>query len=355
MRVGLTILALALAIGAVPRIAHAQPIQGFYADAGAGMSLPFATKVTPVASGFRGTFDFGQSPGYAARISAGYALGNGWRFELEGTIGRTSVNGIAGTSFPAASSGTLARRGLMANALFDLDVGSPYVFPYLGLGAGYQSTRLSGFTVTRRDAAFAFSASGESGGLTMQGIAGLAFPVPNMPGLSITADYRLMNTLGGLKFGGASSTGAVVSPGTAKFHNQFAQELTIGVRFAFNTPPPAGLTPPAASALQAPSYVVAFAPSHFAVDARASTIVREAARSSVKAGKTRIQIGAYGTQQTDRAMAARRANAVAAALIKDGVAREAIVITALGDTRPLVQTALGASRTGTGTVEIVLP
>ena len=36
-------------------------------------------------------------------------------------------------------SGKETKYGAMGNALFDMDIGSPYIFPYLGAGAGYQS------------------------------------------------------------------------------------------------------------------------------------------------------------------------------------------------------------------------
>ena len=205
----------------VPGTAQAQPIQGFYAAAGIGVSIPFATKVTPLTPGFAGTFNFGQSPGYDGRLGLGYALGNGWRFEVESTLGRASVNGSGGTGFPATASGTVFQRGVMFNAIFDLDVGSPWVYPYLGLGVGYRSTQLDNFTVRQANRPLTFTSGAAAGGLAMQAIVGASFPIPNMPGLSITAEYHLTDILGGQKFNGATTLGALSAGGTAKYANHW--------------------------------------------------------------------------------------------------------------------------------------
>lgn len=237
---------LTAAIGAVhwmdPGTAQAQPIQGFYAAAGVGVSIPFSTKVTPLAPGFGGTLNFGQSPGYDGRLGLGYAPGNGWRFEVEATLSRASVNGIGGTGFPAIASGTLSQRGVMANAIFDLDVGSPWVYPYFGLGVGYRSTQLNNFTVSQTNRPLTFTSGAAAGGLAVQAIMGASFPIPNIPGLSVTAEYRLTDLLGGQKFNGATALGTLTAGGTAKFHNQFGQSAIFGVRYAFNTPVPPGVS-----------------------------------------------------------------------------------------------------------------
>src|SRR6185437_2944893 len=192
--------------------------------------------------GVTGTFELNQAVGYDSRLSVGYALGNGWRFELEGSLGQGSISSVSGTRFPATSTGTVRNYGVMTNVLFDLDVRSPYVYPYLGFGAGYQSTRLDDFTVTAVGSPGSFSARGTTSGFAAQGIAGLSFPIPNMPGLSLTVDYRVMDILGGGSYHGKSSiglaAGATPVAGAVKFHNQFNQSIMFGVRFAFDTPPP---------------------------------------------------------------------------------------------------------------------
>jgi OOP family OmpA-OmpF porin len=308
---------LTMAICAMPWIANAQPIQGIYVGAGAGANIPLATKNTPAAAGFHGQFDLDQKLGYDGRLSLGYALGNGWRFEAEGTLGQSDVKGVTGAAFITTGSGTVRNLGVMANALFDLDVGSPYVFPYLGLGMGYQSTRLS-FVATRSSPTASLTASGSAGGAAGQIIGGFSFPIPNMPGLSVTADYRVMDILGGEKFSGTSSTGA---PDSTTFRNQFVQSVIVGIRYAFNTPPPAGLTQPAPPARpQVQSYQVFFALNDASLDRRAEAVVREVARAATQGQKARIEVaGASGTEPYSQALADRRAAAVTAALVADGV------------------------------------
>src|SRR6185503_10690530 len=77
--------------------------------------------------------------------SAGYALGNGMRFELEGSYRQSNVGGLnrvflPGFAPPAGASGSLHTYGVMVNALFDIDIGVPWLFPYIGGGAGYAWT-----------------------------------------------------------------------------------------------------------------------------------------------------------------------------------------------------------------------
>jgi len=344
---------------AVSWAARAQPIQGVYVGAGAGALLPLPTKNSSLTPGITGHFDINQSLGYGAQLSAGYALGNGWRFELEGTFGRATVKGTAGTAFPATGTGSIQNIGVMANALFDLDVGSPYVYPYLGLGAGYQSTRLNGFRLASIGSPLSFSASGEQGGLAAQAIVGVSFPIPNMPGLSITVDYRIMDILGGEKFSGATSFGPPAGSvaGTTQFHNQYDQTAMIGVRFAFNTPPPPGAVPPTPApiaAAQSKTYLVYFALNQATLSDRAQGIVKEAAQSGAN---SRIDVtgnaDTSGNASANQALSERRAKVVAAALIADGVPKDAISIQARGDTSPAVPTGPGVVEQQNRRVEII--
>ena len=323
-----TLLALCLGGGAV----QAQPIQGFYVGAGNGLRIPTPTKVTPITPGMNGAFDLGLQPGLNTEISVGYALGNGWRFELEGNYGRSSISGSSGTTFPAATSGRVRELGFMTNAIFDLDVRSPYIYPYLGLGVGYQSTRLDGFTLTRTDKPFSVSASGQAGGLAWQSIVGVSLPIPNVPGLSITVDYRFMDVLGGEKFGGTTSFGpppaAAPVSATMKLHNQFTHNVLFGVRYAFNTPRPAGVAPqamaepPAADGIR--TYQVHFGLDVVTLSDRYREVVRQAARDAGAGRATRIDV--TGAASADPMLTAREVRAVANALVSEGVPRNSIVV-----------------------------
>lgn len=351
---------LVLAAGAAASAAHAQPIEGFYVNGGAGARIPFATKATSHAPGFGGAFDLDQKTGYDTRFSAGYALGNGWRFELEANYGASDIKGVTGAAYPTTGTGRVRTMGGMANALFDLDVGSPYVFPYLGLGVGYEATHLAGVTVNRLAPAAAFTASGDQGGFAAQVIGGLSFPVPGMPGLSVTTDYRVMDVLGGERFSGATGTGAA---GALKLHNQFNQGAILSVRYAFNTPMPAGLMPepatPAAPAARAKTFQVLFALGSATLDQRARAVITEAARAAADGHATRIEVDGNadtsGQPGANQALSERRAKAVSQALTQAGVPKDSIAVQAFGDTKPAVATGPGVQQAQNRRVDIVVP
>ncbi len=100
----------------------------------------------------------------------------------------------------------------MANAIFDLDIGVPYIFPYLGIGAGYQWTNLNNVNATQVGGPFAFATRSQGGDFAGQAILGASFPIPHVPGLSLTADYRFMDILGGAKYNGRRSLPPAVRP-----------------------------------------------------------------------------------------------------------------------------------------------
>jgi outer membrane protein OmpA-like peptidoglycan-associated protein len=235
----------------------------------------------------------------------------------------------------------------MANVLFDMDIGSPWVFPYLGAGAGAQWVHLAegGSSVT--DPAFAF-----------QAIAGLSFPIPWVVGLSATAEYRYLGVTGERKLPPVGAVSAYASG-----DNNHAALL--GLRYAFNVTPPAmpvtAPTPaPAAAPAPAParSYLVFFDWDSAALSARARQIITEAAQNTTRVQVTRIDVAGYadksGTPAYNLPLSRRRAEAVAAELVAHGVAKQAIDIQAFGDTKPLVPTAAGVREPQNRRVEIVL-
>ena len=92
--------------------------------------------------------------------------------------------------------------------------------------------------------------------------------------------------------------------------------------------------------------------------ARAQQIIAEAARNATKVGSTRIDVAGHadksGTAAYNQTLSLKRANNVAAELVRLGVAKTAISITAFGDTKPLVPTADGVREPQNRRVEIVL-
>ncbi|MDR3530587.1 MAG: OmpA family protein [Rhodopila sp.] len=355
---------LATALLATPVAALAQPLTGVYVGAGAGLHAPQDPNATPLTPGFgTGRVQLDEGFGFNSNLAVGYGLGNGFRFEIEGDFARSDLLHILGTPFPTASSGTVRTWGVMANALFDLDVGSPWVYPYLGAGAGYQWTKLNGVTSTQPGGPFGFGTSDQQGTFAWQAILGASFPVPNMPGLSLTVDYRFMDILGGEKFDGTVTTGGPTVPAVLKLHNQYNHDVVVGVRYAFNVPPPpAPPTAPAPAAAPAPaparSYLVFFDWDKADLTDRAKAIVKEAADNSTRVQVTRIEVNGYadtsGKPQYNQALSVRRANAVAGELVRDGVPRNVINIQGFGDTHLLVATGPGVREPQNRRVEIII-
>lgn len=372
MRYRNAILATALAVtppmlATKPTSAVAQPITGIYVGAGVGLHAPQDPRVSPRSPGFgNGRITLDEGFGFKSNLAVGYGIGTGFRFEIEGDFARSDLRHITGTPFPAASgNGHVRTFGVMVNALYDLDIGIRYIFPYLGGGVGYQWTTLNNVNATQVNGPFRFATNNNhEGALAMQAIVGASFPIPNVPGLSLTADYRFMDITGGEKFGGAAvlrAGGPTVSSGL-KLHNQFNHDLVVGVRYAFYAPSPAVPMAPAPVAAPAPtparSYLVFFDWDKANLTDRARTIIKEAADNSTHVHYTRIEVNGYtdttGTQRYNQRLSIRRARAVAGELVRDGVAQSTIAIQGFGQTHLLVSTGPNVREPQNRRVEIII-
>lgn len=345
----------------VPGLAHAQPIQGLYVSLGGGYNFTQTSKVTPLSNGFGAAhLRLEENGGYRGLGSIGYALGNGWRFEIEGDFLRNGVDQLGRTPFPTDASGHVNRYGVMANALFDMDIGNRYIFPYLGMGAGYMWTNMDTRFV-QPGGPFSFNSDDTQARFAWQGILGSAFPVPGMPGLSLTAEYRFMDITAGAKFGGTETSATGTGTGQIKLGAVFDHSFLVGVRYAFNVaPPPAPPAPaPVAPApAAARSYLVFFDWDKATLSDRARQIIREAADNSTHVQYTRIEFNGYtdtsGSPQYNMGLSIRRAQAVAAELVRDGVPRASISIHGFGETHLLVSTGPGVREPQNRRVEIII-
>lgn len=347
---------------AAPLGVQAQPFRGFYIGAGAGYN-------------YRGEIDMKDLPyfpfrtsiqgnsGFGALGSAGYGFGNGLRLELEGNYRQSSIQKITGTPFPATAGGQISTYGVMANALFDMDVGFPWIYPYLGVGAGYAWTNVwRGYdnSITSLPSAMRFS--GTEANFAFQAIAGLSFPVPRVPGLSITAEYRFFGVFGNDPFGARFFNGPFITVGHATLRNEFNHSILGGIRYAFGITPPPSAAPAVATqppAVQpARSYLVFFDWDKATLTDHARQIVREAAENSKHVQYTRIAVNGYtdtsGSTPYNMRLSIRRAQAVAAELVHDGVPREAISIHGFGETHLLVPTGNGVREPQNRRVEIII-
>ena len=355
---------------ALPVAAMAQPVTGPYVGVGAGANYQQDESIR--ASSALGTpalhdhFNIGGT-GVA---SVGYGLGNGLRVELEGSYRYDKMREINTTDGPGKGSGYQENYGAFANALYDFDVGIPFVFPYVGAGAGYQYTRWHNVGTRSPTGAFDLNTDDTTDGhFAYQGILGVAYPMPMLPGLSATLEYRYMGIQGRQGMQGeyltplaAPAIGYHQARGNIDFNNNQDHSILIGLRYAFGVVPPPPPPAPAVAAVPAPApartYLVFFDWDKSDLTARARQIIGEAAQASTRVQTTRIEVNGYtdlsGTVKYNQGLSVRRANAVAAELVRDGVSRSEISIQGFGESHPLVPTAQGVREPQNRRVEIIL-
>jgi outer membrane protein OmpA-like peptidoglycan-associated protein len=106
------------------------------------------------------------------------------------------------------------------------------------------------------------------------------------------------------------------------------------------------------------SYLVFFDWDKATLTPRAQQIIKEAADNSTQVKYTQIEVNGYtdtsGTPQYNQGLSIRRAQAVAAELVKDGVPKSAIAIQGFGETHLLVPTGPGVREPQNRRVEIII-
>jgi outer membrane protein OmpA-like peptidoglycan-associated protein len=353
MRIRYAVLTTALL--AAPMAAKAQPIQGLYVGAGAGYNLP---ENPSLASGG----EMKPQGGFVGLGSIGYGLGNGFRFELEGDYRYAKLGGTS--TLGAVTTGKLQTYGVLANALFDMDIGVPWLYPYIGGGVGYAWSAVSRQTIlSPASAPFLGTTFNQTqGNFAFQAIGGLSFPIPNVPGLSLTTEYRFFGIPGSETFNGSLYVAGRPAPlpTTLKPQGQYNHSFLLGVRYAFNVAPPPVAAPPPAAPAPAParSYLVFFDWDKATLTDRARQIIKDAADNSTHVQYTRIEVNGYtdtsGSPKYNQGLSVRRAQAVQAELVKDGVPQSAIAIQGFGDTHLLVPTGPGVREPQNRRVEIII-
>jgi OOP family OmpA-OmpF porin len=87
-------------------------------------------------------------------------------------------------------------------------------------------------------------------------------------------------------------------------------------------------------------------------------VVAQAAQATTRVQVTRIEVAGHadtsGTPRYNQGLSVRRAQNVAAELVRLGVPRQAITVQGFGDARPLVATGPGVREPQNRRVEIVL-
>jgi len=328
---------LAASLLALPVAASAQPVTGLYLSAGAGVNLMQDETIKSAGGVSTPGASLDTNFGGLGVAALGWGLGNGLRAEIEGDYRYNGYDKITGVGGNAAVRGSEQKYGPMVNLAYDFWGLSPNFVPYIGAGAGYQWAAENGAGVTNTKGAFAY-----------QAILGAAFPVT--PNLAITAEYRFMGLTGNRNYGGVV------------LGNDYNHAGLIGIRYAFGAPAPAMAAAPAAAptpaVAAARSYLVFFDWDKATLTDRARQIIHEAADNSTHVQYTRIEVNGYtdtsGTPQYNQGLSIRRAGAVQAELIKDGVPAAAITTQGFGETHLLVPTGAGVREPQNRRVEIII-
>ena len=299
----------------------------------------------------------GFDHGGVGLLSLGWGFSNGIRLEIEGSYRSNEVdsaNGAAGLASPGAHGGRQDSYGLMGNALVDLVRIGPFL-PYVGIGAGYLVSSFNDLNGRPGNGSLRLRGDDTGGAFAVQGIAGLGFIINQVPGLTLTAEYRYLESLGpSIPVSYVNAAGTTVLSGKADTESR-NQSFLLGLRYAFNAP---SATPAAVAApVAARSFLVFFDWNRADLTARARQIIGEAAEAA-RAQPARIEVAGHadrsGTPQYNQALSRRRAETVAEELIKRGIARQELTITAFGETQPLVATADGVREPQNRRVEIIL-
>jgi outer membrane protein OmpA-like peptidoglycan-associated protein len=358
-----TTLLAATVLAAPAFLAHtaaAQPVTGPYVSLGGGYDTETQQKAKDiVAGGVERPYEarIGIKNGFTGNGAIGYGFGNGVRVEIEGDYLGNRFDEYKADGADVPVHGTQQQYGAFANVLYDFDLGLPYVFPYVGGGVGWQYDYFNSFSTPGGT-----FVNKNKGAIAYQGIAGFAVPVPMVPGLSVTADYRFIGLATSRKYTGNNANGL---PFQFKAEHEYNNVFEGGLRYVLFQPAPMAPAPtpaPAPVAAPAPApaktYLVFFDWDKYNLTPRATQIIAQAASDSKTQNTTTIDVSGYtdtsGTPDYNQGLSERRAKSVAAQLVADGVSESEITIHAFGETHLLVPTGPGVREPQNRRVEIVL-
>ena len=351
-----TMLAVPMLAGSLAARAD-QPISGLYVSGGAGINYK-----QPVNGTTGGNFQSHLGPAFVAAV--GWGFGNGFRAEIEGNYYNNRFYKVGGSAYTSVG-GAEQLFGVMVNGYYDFNNLIPMITPYVGVGVGYEFANHQNVSAYGPPGTVVFSNS-TPGSFAAQAIIGAALPLTAVPGLSLTAEYRFMALIGDRSYSGVTTlVGKAPTPSTLTLQNDYNHTFLVGLRYAFGAAPaPAAAPVPAAAPEAAPapaparSYIVFFDWDKATLTARAHQIINEAAAASTHVQYTAIAVNGYtdtsGTPKYNMGLSIRRADAVAHALVLDGVPKNAIVIKGFGETHPLVPTGPGVREPQNRRVEIII-
>jgi OOP family OmpA-OmpF porin len=283
--------------------------------------------------------------GFAAGARAGYEWGP-WRFEEEYVYRNNDLTGVRIGGVKATGvSGSRESHALMTNALYDFNLGWP-VTPHVGVGIGavdvIDRARATGIGRITHDDDWRFG---------YQAIGGVRYNVT--PNVALDLDYRYLAT--------TDATFRVPAAPASKYtsgYNNHTLMASLVYRFG---PPPAPVAAPAAMPAPPPAvarrvFLVFFDWDRATITAEGMQIVRQASEAYKSGAPVQIQVTGYtdasGSVGYNQRLSERRANAVADALARLGVARNDMMVSGHGKNDLRVPTADGVREPQNRRVEI---
>ncbi|HEV2678167.1 MAG TPA: OmpA family protein [Aliidongia sp.] len=340
----------AVLLCSVSSAALAQQLTGPYITGGVGGSFPLTEQSTGPSP--QNSTSVTYNAGLASSLAAGYEFGNGFRAEVQLGAATNNMDNVDHGALPKG--GHVQTYDLFGNVLYDFyGYGLPVV-PHIGAGIGEISVRNSG--VATPDAPI----NGHSSVFGYQAIVGAEYPLAQ--NLKLGLDYRFIGSQDtdiNETFGGVASTA---------HYKYYSHNVFVTLRVEFGDLPaapaalPAVVPPPPAQAAKAPevqrAFQVFFDFNKSDITAAAAKVIQQAT-DSVKAGHlTQINVTGHtdtvGSAKYNQALSERRAAAVKAQLISDGVPSSEIATSGVGKTGLLVPTADGVREPQNRRAEIVL-
>ncbi|QNT79563.1 OmpA family protein [Entomobacter blattae] len=369
-------------MAAAPAAAMASTVTGPYVSVNGGYNLVQSTHATfspsTYAEGINSSAGsksrYRHGTGFTGFGSFGWGFGNGLRVEVEGVYNYSNITHRTGTAAPGHTRGHDQGYGGFVNALYDIDlrefgIDIP-VTPFVGIGVGAMVQHFAPITTTFANGG-TNRIGGTNGNFAYQGIIGASYDIPDVPGLAVTTEYRMMGQLDDQQAFASTSYGiggvGGLAKGNVNVDHRFNHQFILGLRYAFDTapPPPPPVAPAVVPQMQAArTYLVFFDWDRSNLTPRARQIVAQAAQASTHVTTTRIEVNGYTDnsaahpgprgQRYNMGLSIRRAQSVKAELIRNGVPASAIDIHGYGESHPLVPTGPNTREPQNRRVEIIL-
>ncbi len=292
--------------------------------------------------------------GFNAGIRGGYEWGplrleEEFRFQQDGISGFNSVLGNVNAN------GNRNAYAFMTNAIYDFTFGWP-ITPHVGVGIGAVELR-DGWGVPNIGT-FAHSTDWEFG---YQAIAGVRYNIN--PSLAFDVDYRYLGTTTPTFHFGGSGAAALGVGGAAYTSGYSTHSVVASLSMRFGAPPPppvvAPPAPPAPPPITRKVFLVFFDWDRATITPEGMQIIQQAAAAFRAGAPVTIQVTGYtdrsGSAGYNQRLSERRANNVANALARLGVARQEMAVSGRGENDNRVPTADGVREPQNRRVEIVFP